>query len=344
MVLKPAIDVVWVFQVNSDSIELAERDVVKMVACLASVVGNVEPAVASEKDSVRILGVYPKSTDISKGIGEKPSWRPIRIIPGFSSVCGAGKRNSCHEDFFIVILVNSNLVKRIRRFCRQSFLARIHLLPGLAGVIAAIELSADSPFLRLKAAATVSGDLFLWRSPLVGILNYGVDDVRIFLVDVEPDASDFSGWKPAAKSCPDFTGVFSLVDSALRAAFFKMPGKPFFIICSGIEDIWIGVIDDEVNHTHFIIDIKNLLPGIAAVSCFENAALPVPGKEMTHGCHIDDVRIFGVDDDAGNMLRIAQAHVLPGLAAVQGFINAVPAVGAAGIISFAGPDPDDILV
>jgi hypothetical protein len=35
-----------------------------------------------------------------------------------------------------------------------------------------------------------------------------------------------------------------------------MPDKPFLFIGRGKEDIRIRVVDDEVNHTHLVIDIQ----------------------------------------------------------------------------------------
>src|SRR5258708_3195211 len=56
----------------------------------------------------------------------------------------------------------------------------------------------------------------------------------------------------------------------------------------------------------------------------------------------DAIRIFGIDEDGGDLLRVAQAEMLPGLAAVAGFVNAVAGREIWALETFAAPDVQNI--
>src|SRR5205807_6734310 len=83
-------------------------------------------------------------------------------------------------------------------------------------------------------------------------------------------------------------------------------------------------------------------PGLAAVGRLVQAALLVRAPDVAEGGDIDDVGVGGVDDDAADVLRVPQAHVLPGLAAVGRFVDAVAPGDAVAGVGLAGADPDHV--
>src|SRR5207244_4737274 len=80
----------------------------------------------------------------------------------------------------------------------------------------------------------------------------------------------------------------------------------------------------------------------AAVGGLEQAALLVRPPDVAQGGDVDGLGILGVDDDLADVLRVAQAHVLPGLAAVGRFVDAVAPGDAIAGVGLAGADPDDV--
>src|SRR5215472_7740474 len=85
-------------------------------------------------------------------------------------------------------------------------------------------------------------------------------------------------------------------------------------------------------------------PGVASIDRLVDTALLVWPPQMANGGDIHDVGIVRIDDDAADMLGVFEAHVLPGLAAVQRSINAVAPGGALAVIRLAGAGPNDVWI
>src|SRR5205823_4836878 len=80
-----------------------------------------------------------------------------------------------------------------------------------------------------------------------------------------------------------------------------------------------------------LILICSLLPGSAAIERAEEAALGVRAVRMPEDGDKNAVGIARVNGDGTDLLAVAQAEMLPGLAGVGGFVDAVAGgeVGAA---------------
>src|SRR4051794_25954598 len=65
---------------------------------------------------------------------------------------------------------------------------------------------------------------------------------------------------------------------------------------------------------------------------------------MAQGGDKYDIGILRMNGDPANVLRVAQAHVLPAFAAVQRAIDAVPPTDAVASVGLAGADPNDVRV
>ena len=63
---------------------------------------------------------------------------------------------------------------------------------------------------------------------------------------------------------------------------------------------------------------------------------------MSEHRHVNYVRILRIDDDAGDRLRILEAHLREGLAAIGRFIDAVAEARTLAVIGLAGPYPNDV--
>ena len=98
----------------------------------------------------------------------------------------------------------------------------------------------------------------------------------------------------------------------------------------------------EVDAAGHVVDVEHLAPGPAAVGRLEHAAFSVAAPEVPHRTDVHRLRIARVDDDGADLLGGLEAEVLPRLAAVDRFVDAVaePVRLARGRLSRA--DPDDV--
>ena len=103
-------------------------------------------------------------------------------------------------------------------------------------------------------------------------------------------------------------------------------------------------IECDVDPAGVFIFIKNLFPGFATIKRTENAALSIWTIGVPKRGDQNAVRILGVDNQLADGARIAQADVLPGLAAVNRFVNAVTMGCVAANAPFARSDVDDVRI
>jgi len=123
-----------------------------------------------------------------------------------------------------------------------------------------------------------------------------------------------------------------------------MPGQSDLVVHGGIESIGSGLDHDDIDSPDLVADVEHLIPRPAAVPRPEYAALGVVREQAAHGRDIDDVGILRMGGQPGDVVRIAQAHVRPGLARVRRFIDPIAGIRAPGAVSFARPGPDDVRV
>src|SRR5262249_31639420 len=134
----------------------------------------------------------------------------------------------------------------------------------------------------------------------------------------------------------------ALVERALRPAVDERPDVPAALVGGGDQDVRVARVYHHVGDAGVLADRQDVLPGLAAVGGLEQAAVAARPPERPLGGDVDDVRVARVEDDAGDVLRLLEAEVLPGLAAVVGAINAVAVADAALAVVLAGADPDDV--
>src|SRR5262249_36552481 len=91
----------------------------------------------------------------------------------------------------------------------------------------------------------------------------------------------------------------------------------------GVEGTGIGRVEGQGDGTGVLVLEEDALPGLAAVGGAVDAALLVGPVGMAEDGDEDAVRILRVDEQGSDLLPVAQAAVLPGLAAVGGAVDAV---------------------
>src|SRR5262249_12612465 len=87
---------------------------------------------------------------------------------------------------------------------------------------------------------------------------------------------------------------------------------------------------------------KDTVPGLAAVGGAVNAALGVGAVGVAQHGDEDAVGVARVDEDGGNLLAVAQADVLPRLAAVGRFVDAVAGGQVGPLQALAAADVEDV--
>ena len=89
--------------------------------------------------------------------------------------------------------------------------------------------------------------------------------------------------------------------------------------------------------------IENFLKGFAAVGGTENAAFGVGAVGMALGGDENTVGIFGIDEDRGDLLGVAEIFEMrPRFSGVGGFVDAVARGKIGALQSFAAADVNDV--
>ena len=121
--------------------------------------------------------------------------------------------------------------------------------------------------------------------------------------------------------------------------------RPFARFPQGcVDNVRVGGIDRYVGAAGALILRDDSLPRPAAIGRTINPSLIIgPIRMPEHGCE-NTVGIAGIYGKRGNLLRIIKAEMGPGLAGIDGFVNAVANGEIGANQPFAAADVDDIRV
>src|SRR6266566_3490874 len=146
------------------------------------------------------------------------------------------------------------------------------------------------------------------------------------------------------KLFPCSSAIIRAIQTAAGATVRKCPRHATNLPQRGENDVRICGIEGDVDPAGVLILIENLFPGFAAVKRTKNAALSIWTVRMAKRGDENAVRILGIYDQLADGARIAEPHVLPGLAAVNRFVNAVAMRGVAADAAFARSYIDDVWI
>ena len=110
---------------------------------------------------------------------------------------------------------------------------------------------------------------------------------------------------------------------AARPAAVHPPLRAAPLIGRGVERLAVRGIHHQLGRAGVVIDVQHALPVLPAVGGLVDAAFAASRPQVAQRRHVDDVEVHRVDDDAGDLLAVAQAHVLPRAAAIRGLVDAV---------------------
>src|SRR5215469_11486049 len=122
---------------------------------------------------------------------------------------------------------------------------------------------------------------------------------------------------------PSRTAVGRSIKSAPGPAVVQAPRSPPCLPQRRKNDIRIVRIKRDVDPTRVFVLIKNLLPSLAAIGRAENSALRIRPIRMPQRRDKHDVWIRRMDNDLPDRPRIMEPDVLPGLPAVERFVNPI---------------------
>src|SRR5262249_14413252 len=152
-----------------------------------------DAAVAAEDDPVLVLRVPPHRPEVAERAAEEVG------LPGLAAVARDEHVVARDDHGLIVVRVDPDLVERVRRLAAGHVDVR-HLPPGPAGVVRAVQLVADDAGGERAGRADVAAGVSARLRILV--LEQCIEDLRVLLVDVDPDSADPAGGKAAAQALP----------------------------------------------------------------------------------------------------------------------------------------------
>ena len=146
---------------------------------------------------------------------------------------------------------------------------------------------------------------------VAGNLGDRVEHVRIGAIDGQADAALGPGRQPGFDARPGLAGVGGLPDAAAGTAAVHAPLLPPALVGRGVERLVVQRIHHQVGRPGVVVHVQRAGPGLAAVGGLVDAALAAGSPQVAGRGDVDDVEVDRIDDDAGDLLAGAQAHVLP---------------------------------
>ena len=181
-----------------------------------------------------------------------------------------------------------------------------------------------------------------------------VDDIRVFWINHDRVAARFikidgfrrrSVFRVIRHSLgdlgPGFAAVIGFVNAAALAAAVKAENGSPALVCSRVENIRAVDINRYVRGSGVVVDLQHVRPRLAAIGCLKHPALRACGPKIAGRGNPNDVGVCRMNDDARNVQRSGEAHVLPCLAGVERLVNAVAPRRTLTVVRFAGAGPYD---
>src|SRR6266853_2460554 len=103
-------------------------------------------------------------------------------------------------------------------------------------------------------------------------------------------------------------------------------------------------IERAINGARFVVLVKNLVPGCAAVGGAIDTTLRVRAIGMAERGDQNMVRIARIDPNSRDVLRLLQSDVLPGFAAVGGLVDSIAVGDVAAQAGLAGANVDHVRI
>src|SRR5690242_13707045 len=129
---------------------------------------------------------------------------------------------------------------------------------------------------------------------------------RVGRADGQGDTTERARRQALLEPLPGEAAVGGAVDSAPSPARLELPGVAHELPQTREQHAWVAGDHDQVRHAGRVVHEEYLLPCLAAVRRPEDAAFGVGRPHVPEGGYEDDVRIRGVDHDAGDLPDIPE--------------------------------------
>src|SRR5262249_31273193 len=189
----------------------------------------------------------------------------------------------------------------------------------------------------------------------------GVDDLRVLAVEVEADAAKVALRQPLPDPVPRLAAVGCSVQPTTRS---PLPGGVVAVVTVLQRHIaWVAIElvalplprgDEQrlrIGRTHLnvddaspLIDGQDLVPGLAAVRRLVEPTFAAWPVESSERADVDDVGVGGMNGDTTDLKTLLESHVLPGLAAVRGLVDAIAIRHRVARVVLSCSHPDDFRV
>ena len=231
----------------------------------------------------------------------------------------------------LVVVVGRHRHARVVRRAAENVAVCVDHPPVLAAVIGSPELSAIR-FLTFPRNAVASFDC-------------RVDAIRIRMRGGRHHFADRLRRQPVPlELLPRRAAVARHEQPAAGSAALAPPGMDLDLPHPGEEDPRIARMRRDLRTAAVFVDEERPLPGGAAVSCPEDAALGLrPVRRAQRACE-NDLRIGRIDDDAADAAGLVQTHARPRLAGVHRLVDAVADRDMAANPRLARSGPDDVRI
>ncbi len=175
-------------------------------------------------------------------------------------------------------------------------------------------------------------------------LDGGVEHIRLLRRDGQTDLAHVAFRQTRGKLHPGLTAIDTLVDPALGSAVDQGGHRALMLPGCGVEHIRVSRIHDDIGDSGPLARRQDVGPRNATVSRFEKSTFTTGGPEGTLGGDKKDFGVLRVDDDLGEVLRISEPHQLPAAAAVGTPVDSVAEADMAAADILTGAEPNDLRV
>ena len=311
VVLQAAVDIVGNVVVDVDVVELADRQVVDEAPRLAAVPADVDAAVVSVEDEIRIVRILvPRVVvRVRPAVGQDHLEGPSPI--------GALADHAVEVEQAVRVL-------------------RIGMDLGIIEGPVADVLGGD----KVPIQAPVGG---LVQTGLLG-LDERVDNVRVRGAHRQAHAAELAARQALvlAELIPVVAAVVRDVQAAAFSTGGEEPGLPVEGPHRREQLVGVARIHDHLRAPRGVVNGQHVVPRGPAIAGAEHAALGVRAPGRSHRGHVHRLRVRRVDADAVDGPRVLEAHHGPGGTPIERAVDAAAGGVAVARVALSRARPDDV--
>ncbi len=269
-------------------IKLRRRLVILARPVLAAIEAQRDPAIVRDNHAIRILRINPHAMIVAV--------RHLHFVEGAPAVTRPVKVDIRDVNHIGRLRVRND-VHVIPRPLPEGAVV-VQQFPGFAAIVGAIQPALGSLNQRIHT---------------IGIRGHGDSN---FAVGPFGQAVFF-------KPLPCASAIVRTIESAARTAARQSPRGAPRLPQRCEKNVRVARIKRDIDAARVLILAQNFLPGLSSVGGAEDAALGIRAERVAQRSHVDNIRILGIDNHFPNCTRVMQAHVFPGLSAINCFVNSI---------------------